>query len=191
MDTFGNTTVEGATGQLSNNILGTGFPATKNGEIESISAYLNPTGGARLVKFAMYDTSDNLIAQTVEITASSGAGWYTAPFATPVPVTNGVTYRLLAWANGSFQCTIARTSQTGVGRLRAMTYGASFPDPGGTSANNFRYSIYATYYSEPPVSEGEVKIKTDGLFESYPVKVKSGGAFHGAVIKTKDSGIWT
>lgn len=144
MANFGNETIEASTGQLSNNILGTGFAANQDGNIESMTAYITPTG-SRLVKYAIYDTSDNLLGQTQEITAGSGAGWYTASFTVPVAVTNTTTYRLVAWANGSFQCTIARASETGVGRFRGLTYTANFPDPGGTTTNNFRYSIYATY----------------------------------------------
>lgn len=142
---IGNDTVEASTGTLSNNILGTGFAAPQDGYIRSITAYLNPTGTTRVATYAVYDTSDNLIAQTEEIVLGSGSGWYTANFSAPVQVTNGVTYRLVAWADGSFAVTIARASQTGVGRFQALTYTGTYPDPASTTTNNFRYSIYATY----------------------------------------------
>lgn len=149
MATFGNTTVYGATGQLSDNILGTGpVPATA-GDIASISAYLNSNNAARKAKFAIYKASDDsLVAQTDEITLPTGAQWHTANFASPVSLPAG-DYYILAWADGSFAVTIAREAASGAGRFRAIAYTGSFPNPSGTTNNNFRYSIYATYADAP------------------------------------------
>src|SRR5690606_40729292 len=56
------------------------------GDIESITAYLTPSG-TRAVKFALYHAgTDALVGQTEEISVSGSAGWFTANFTTPVAV---------------------------------------------------------------------------------------------------------
>lgn len=152
MATLGNTTIEASTGQLSQNILGQVSVLSEDAKVSSISAYLNSNNSARVAKFALYSaTSGSLLAQTQAISLPTGAQWHTANFAVPVVLTPD-TYYILGWADGSSAVTIARTAATGAGRSRALTYAANFPDPHGTSTNNFRYSIYATY--EPMIVLG-------------------------------------
>ena len=140
----GNTDIEASTGQLSGNILGNLITPTETGVIESISAYLVPTG-TRNVVFGIYDASDDSLLGTTQPIAISGSGWFTGVFDTPVNVTASSNYYILANADGSFQCTIARAAETGAGRFVANAYTGAMPDPSGTANNNFRYSIFARY----------------------------------------------
>lgn len=157
MATFGNTSIYGATGQLSQNILGAGPVTATAGDIASISAYLNSNNAARKARFALYKASDDsLVAQTNEITLPTGAQWHTANFASPVTL-SADNYYILAWADGSFAVTIAREAASGSGRFRGLSYTGTFPDPSGTANNNFRYSIYATYVEEEPPVESNIK----------------------------------
>lgn len=188
MAIFGNDTIEASTGQLSGNILGLITTSGAAGFIESISAYLTPTG-TRLVKFAIYDAAtDALIAQTEQISISGGAGWRTAYFTTPPAINASTSYYLVGWANGSFQCTIARASATGAGRFRGIAYSANFPDPSGTSNNPFRYSIFATYLA-PPVG-GNIKVFDGSDFVAKPVKVYDGADWVEKPVKVYDGADW-
>lgn len=185
---FGNTNVEASTGQLSNNILGLVATSGGAGDIESISAFLAPTG-TRNVKYALYRASDDsLVAQTQEIQVSGTADWFTADFASPVAVDASTSYYILAWADGSFQCTIARASQNSAGRFRGITYTTNFPDPSGTSNNNFIYSIFATYADAPIL--GIVRVKQSGTFASAATKARVSGTFVDATTRARVDGSW-
>jgi len=149
MANFGNESIEASTGQLSNSMLGLVSSATATGKIESITAYLAPTG-TRLVKYALYEASDDsLLGITAEISVSS-TGWHKADFSTSVDVNSASSYYIMAISDGSFAITIARASSATAGRYKAQAYGDGFPDPSATSNNNFVYSIYATYEESAP-----------------------------------------
>lgn len=144
-ETFGNTTQEASSGQLSGNMLGLVATSGSAGNIESITVYLTPSGTRNIVCGLYRQSDDALIGTTTPGTAGAGAGWYTFTFPSPVAVAAATDYYIMTNSDGSFQCTIARASESSAGRFASKTYDGTLPDPSGTSNNNFRYSIYATY----------------------------------------------
>lgn len=141
--TFGNTAIEASTGQLSGNILGNVSTPSAHGHIESITAYLAPTG-TRNVVYGLYDAATDALLGTTTPISISTTDWHTGTFSTPIKVSSQKSYYILANTDGSFQCTIARASASSAGRFVAKAYDGTMPDPSGTANNNFRYSIYAT-----------------------------------------------
>lgn len=144
MANFGNESIEASAGQLSGNILGLVATSGDAGNIESLTAYLTPSG-TRNVVMAIYDATDDSLVGTTNPISISTTGWHTAEFPSPVAVEASHTYYLLANADGAFQCTMARAAQASGGRFTTHAYDGTMPDPSGTGNNNFRYSIYATY----------------------------------------------
>jgi hypothetical protein len=159
MPIFGNNTILGSTANLEHWILGAQYTTPAGGpyNLTKITAYLLEADATRLIKFAVYDSSNNLIAQTEErsIPASSAA-WYDFDFTEPFPVLNGATdYILVGWAGAGLGALNAYygAGTTNQGHYRNLDYAANFPDPGGFLEYNYQYSYYGTLVIDPAVSD--------------------------------------
>lgn len=134
------------------------------GTLTSITAYLaeSSTNNGRSVKAALYDDSDNLVAESDAITSvTTNPTWHTFSFSSP-PAITATTYKLAIWAaGGAGNLVVAYDASGGDAREQVLTYGA-WPDPATFSSNTRDLSIYATYTAG---GENEVT-PTDGLINA-------------------------
>ncbi len=152
--TFGNETIESTNTSLQNNIYGSQYTmGSISGTADNISWYVNDRGGTagNKSKGAVYDTSDNLIGSSDEVTpGSDGAGWQEASAATAFALSASTDYILVAWANfgSNIRFKFIGATQT---RWRNLaedydTASGAYPDPGGlTTSSTLDASIHVDY----------------------------------------------
>ncbi|MEM3752956.1 MAG: hypothetical protein QXM65_08475 [Candidatus Bathyarchaeia archaeon] len=164
-ETFGNTSAGTSRRDTRNTIVGSLFTPAKDGEAQSVTAYIRVTTVSKRMKCAIYLHSNlSLVAQTEEKTVSSGTtGWVTFNFPTFKPILKaGVEYLLVAWSEtGNGYAYLYYTSgTTSQGHYVSSTYGTSFPNPMPNPAHENRaYSIYCTF---KPAIEETVEIEFTG-----------------------------
>ncbi len=146
---FGYSTLGSSSRSIQNTIRGSSFTAPGYGQAQSITVYLELSGGAasRQVKTAIYSNTGSLIAGTEEITISS-SGWYTFNFNGQKPVfTANRVYILVAWANSASTGDILihyNSGSTNQGSRTDWGY-SSWPSAPSFTNNNNKYSINCTY----------------------------------------------
>jgi hypothetical protein len=163
-ETFGNTSPGISRRDIRNNIVGSLFTPAKDGEAQSVTAYIRITTASKKMKCAIYLHSNlSLVAQTEEKTVPVGIAWVTFNFLTPKPILKaGAEYLLVAWSetgNGYayLYCTSGTTNQ---GHYVSFTYGTNFPNPMPNPAHESRaYSIYCTLR---PAIEETVEVEFSG-----------------------------
>ena len=160
--TFGNTGTSTSTTTIENSIRGGYFQMGSNtGYGISITAYLSVTNTAKNAKCALYDSSQNLVANsmTEQISIPISNAWYTFNFSSTKPVlTANAWYYIVAWsvsAAGNGLLYYATTGGSGV-FSHALTYVAGsyngFPSPFTATvvAATGLASIYCNYYETTP-----------------------------------------
>lgn len=143
--TFGYSTGGGNTASIENNIRGSVFQVTTDGQAQSISVYLTCTN--RIIKAAIYSDDHTLIATTEEKTVTASNAWVTFNFANPKPrLSTNTNYVLVAWSDsGSGNVNMYYTSgSSNQGHRLSRTYG-SWPSSASFNHEDRRYSIYCTY----------------------------------------------
>lgn len=145
-----------------NGVWATNYTAPATGTVQNITAYINVGGShgsqvGKHFKFAIYDSSRNLLGQTNEWTISlldTYPDWYTLSMVTPQAITSGQVYFLGVWGesipSGSLSSYgTSNTSFTTI--LNSSTYGANFPNPLGIGSTlHYHQSIYANYSTTTP-----------------------------------------
>ncbi|PMB75331.1 MAG: hypothetical protein C0193_00920 [Candidatus Bathyarchaeota archaeon] len=163
-ETFGNMVAGGNYRNTENTIVGSLFTPAKDGEAQSITAYIRVTSQSKNMKCAIYLHSDlSLVAQTEEKNVPTGTAWVTFNFPTPKPILKANTeYLLVAWSSsGNGYAYLAYTSGTSnQGHYASSVYGANFPNPMPNPTHESRaYSIYCTF---KPATEETVEVEFAG-----------------------------
>jgi parallel beta-helix repeat protein len=118
---------------------------TEDGEIQSVSVYVNNLGGGMLV--GVYADNSNApgvkIGSALQVTRPSVEGWVEVTLTAPVSVTNGQKVWLAVTTENNGLMYLAgspgRNQSTGL-------WVEGLPDPFGASTNSaFNYAIYCTY----------------------------------------------
>ncbi|MGQ9623973.1 MAG: hypothetical protein ACUVT9_01225 [Candidatus Bathycorpusculaceae bacterium] len=155
--TFGNTSPGTSRRDTRNNIVGSLFTPAKDGEAQSVTAYIRITAVSKKMKCAIYLHSNlSLVAQTEEKTVSVGAAaWITFNFLTPKPIIKaGVEYLLVAWseAGNGYAYLYYTLGTTNQGHHVSSLYDTNFPNPMPNPTPESRaYSIYCTF--KPAIEE--------------------------------------
>ncbi|MGB9778582.1 MAG: hypothetical protein ACP5LB_01695 [Candidatus Bathyarchaeia archaeon] len=163
-ETFGNTVAGGSYRNTEGTIVGSVFTPAKDGEAQSITAYIRMTSSSKNMKCAIYLHSDlSLVAQTEEKNVPTGTAWVTFNFPTPKPILKANTeYLLVAWSSsGNGYAYLAYTSgASNQGHYVSSAYGANFPNPMPNPIHESRaYSIYCTF---KPATEEKVEVEFTG-----------------------------
>lgn len=152
-ETFGKTDKGGTKyGASPGRAIGCKYTSGSAGSLVSISTYVLELTGGDKVKCAIYDASFDKLAngETEELSIGLGQdGWLTFDFGTPPSVEATTVYWLVVWPNTSIDlyCADGTTNQEG---HKDYAYGA-WPDPIAFQYwNALAFSIFATYYEEPP-----------------------------------------
>ncbi|MEM3640466.1 MAG: hypothetical protein QXH37_00860 [Candidatus Bathyarchaeia archaeon] len=164
-ETFGNTATGGSYLNIEDVIAGSVFTVTKDGEAQSITAYIRMTA-SKAMKCAIYLHSNlSLVAQTEEriIPSTSTPQSFTFNFNAPKPTLRADTeYLLVAWAqSGSGQARLYYTSGAlNQGHFAFSAYSANFPNPMPTPTHETKaYCIYCTF---KPATEEKVEVEFAG-----------------------------
>lgn len=149
-------------------IVGSLFVPAKDGEAQSIAAYIRMTSNSKRMRCAIYLHSNlTLIAQTAEILVPVGTAWVTFNFPAPKPVLRANTeYLLVAWSeSGNGYAYLQFTSGTAnQGHYVSLNYGAVFPDQIPAPAHDNRaYSIYCNF---KPATEERVEVEFTGMSDT-------------------------
>ena len=98
--TFGNTASSTSTTTIENNVCGGYFQMDSyTGYGTSITAYLYVNGGAKNAKCALYDSSNNLVTNSITEQLVYSTGWNTFNFGASKPVLNANTwYYIVVWS---------------------------------------------------------------------------------------------
>jgi hypothetical protein len=164
-ENFGNTSPGGSRSDIRNVIAGSLFTPLKDGEAQSITAYIRIMAVSKRMKCAIYLHSNlSLVAQTEEKTVSAGTyGWVTFNFSAPKPVLKADTeYLLVAWSEtGNGNAYLYYVSGTAnQGHYVSSTYGIDFPNPMPEPTHESRaYSIYCTF---KPAIEETIEVEFTG-----------------------------
>ncbi|MGB9915056.1 MAG: hypothetical protein ACPLIG_02985 [Candidatus Bathyarchaeales archaeon] len=164
--TIGYSYIGSSTQNIENNIVGSQFNVLGDGEVQSITAYIDLSSGAsnRKVKAAIYTSSHSFVAGTQEQTVNSD-GWVTFNFPDPKPIlTAGASYILVVWADSksgsvSVPYDIGSSNQ---GHYVNRTYG-SWPSSPSFTHENRKYSIYCTY---SPVGQHACEVEFTGIADT-------------------------
>ncbi len=168
--TFGNILSSTSTTTIENNVCGGYFKmAPYTGYGSSISAYLYVNGGAKNAKCALYDSSNNLVANSITEQLIYSTGWNTFNFGASKPVLNAnAWYYIVVWSEaGAGQGYLYYEASGGNGVFSdSETYVSGsftgFPNPfqQTTVDSDGLASIYCTYtYApNPPDQTGEYPI---------------------------------
>ena len=162
--TFGNTETSSNPTTIQDNIKGGYFQMGSNtGYGTSITAYLSNTGSTKNAKCALYNSSKNLVANSMTEEKSYSYGWNTFNFGTTKPVlTANAWYYIVVWSStGSGLGNLFYTTSGGNGLFYdSETYVAGsyngFPSPfeGTAEDADGLASIYCTYYeTNPPIPD--------------------------------------
>ena len=131
---------------LANEIRGTAYlNEVGAGNVDSISAYINGWGSSELLKYAIYDNSDDLVGVTVEGSAGAGAGFIELAASGSFGVSDDTTYHLDAWADSAMD--VYYDSESVDRHYKGSAYNGTYPDPfdGSSGTNSYRYSIFCTF----------------------------------------------
>lgn len=164
-ETFGNTVAGTNSRNTENTIVGSIFTPTKDGEAQSITAYIRITSSSKNMKCAIYLHSNlSLVAQTEEIVVPvNPATWVTFNFLTPKPILKANTaYLLVAWSSSGsgFSYLYYSSGAANQGHYAGSTYGANFPNPMPNPTHETRAcSIYCTF---KPATEETVEVEFAG-----------------------------
>lgn len=164
-ETFGNTMAGTSSRNTENTIVGSIFTPTKDGEAQSITAYIRITSSSKNMKCAIYLHSNlSLVAQTEErVVPVNPATWVTFNFLTPKPILRANTeYLLVAWSSSGsgFAYLYYSSVATNQGHYASSTYGANFPNSMPNPTHEARaYSIYCTF---KPATEETVEVEFAG-----------------------------
>jgi len=170
-ETFGNVAARTSSRNTENTIVGSIFTPTKDGEAQSITAYIRMTSSSKNMKCAIYLHSNlSLVAQTEEKTVPvNPATWVTFNFLTPKPILKANTeYLLVTWsyAGNGYAYLYYTSGATNQGHYVSATYGANFPNPMPDPNHETRaYSIYCTF---KPASEETVEVEFTGASNIEP-----------------------
>jgi hypothetical protein len=163
-ETFGNTADGTSDRNTENRIVGSVFTLTKDGEAQSITAYIRMTTSPKAMKCALYLHSNlSLVAQTEEEIVPTGIAWVNFNFLNPKPMLRADTeYLLVAWSQaGNGGAYLRYTSGTpNQGHYASLTYGTNFPNPMPNPNHETRaYCIYCTF---KPATEETVEVEFTG-----------------------------
>jgi len=170
-ETFGNVAAGTNSRNTENTIVGSIFTPTKDGEAQSITAYIRMTSSSKNMKCAIYLHSNlSLVAQTEEKAVPvNPATWVTFNFLTPKPILKANTeYLLVTWsyAGNGYAYLYYTSGATNQGHYVSATYGANFPNPMPNPNHETRaYSIYCTF---KPASEETVEVEFTGASNIEP-----------------------
>lgn len=132
--------------------IGTQAVMPENGTLTSITAYIDPGGGGKDYRFAIYTDNagepGNLIVETA-VDNQSGTGWKTISV-TPTPLTAGTYWLALSFAHGGQAYYHADTGGNTRHKLHnAVGNGFISVWPGSTTPYTHKVSIYGTYTVTP------------------------------------------
>ncbi|MCL6577936.1 MAG: hypothetical protein K6T73_00930 [Candidatus Bathyarchaeota archaeon] len=170
-ETFGNVAAGTSSRNTENTIVGSIFTPTKDGEAQSITAYIRMTSSSKNMKCAIYLHSNlSLVAQTEEKAVPvNPATWVTFNFLTPKPILKANTeYLLVTWsyAGNGYAYLYYTSGATNQGHYVSATYEANFPNPMPNPNHETRaYSIYCTF---KPASEETVEVEFTGASNIEP-----------------------
>ncbi|MFC2135389.1 DUF2341 domain-containing protein, partial [Bacteroidota bacterium] len=152
--TFGYTGQGGTQTSLIDTIRGSEFTLPNPAILNFIEAYItagkDTTG---VFTFALYDSSNNLVASTSQGSASGDAlgsisGWYNEDVSGTVVVPPG-DYKIVAWGDrtvGSNEVDIHHdTGSAGQGQSQSLSYTGSYPSTLSPSTNSNEHSIFLDY----------------------------------------------
>lgn len=149
MAVFGNNAI-GATGTttLENVIVGCVFTTdTNTHDVDSVTAYFNPSATQFTTKGAIYTTGGALVAnsETPATTGVTGAAWRTFTYTGTKPrLSPSTSYVCVAWCQSRTGTNvISYGTSTNNGRTVASTYG-TFPASVTFTTNNNYASVYVT-----------------------------------------------
>lgn len=156
--TFGYTTIgTGFAVGIYNIASGAVYALSEAGTVASITACVNVYAGTAKFKWALFDTSNNKIAQTNEVTRSSTPyDWLSSNLTAPSVLSAGNYY---LWAKGDPDGSdgVASDSASNISRYESMAYASAFPATiVSPTTSDKKMSIYATYTA----SGGSSAIKT-------------------------------
>jgi len=160
--TFGYTNVGASTASIENRIWVFDATAPSSGDAIKITAYIHKTStGTHNYKFAIYNSSKNLLEETTEYSTSTAeTSWITLNLITKEPLTGSNVYKLCAWGN-SASLALEIHYDTGTGAsYRDLTYLPNYPNPLGATTNIARnLSIYCTIeINDTDVLDGKLQI---------------------------------
>lgn len=149
----------------------TSIGATKTQEVGDTirgSLFTTPAGGVYVTKISVavqgasaHNTNGKaaiylhstlaLVASTPEVSINfpATAAWRDLPFTDPVSLAASTEYVLVLWCDqGAYQEFLAHDAgDTDQGHGQGLGYTGTFPDPMVAAHDNYKYSIYATYYT--------------------------------------------
>lgn len=163
-NTFGYNTVGGSTVDLNEVIKASTYTMNdESGTADSVSVYLTGFTAGKKVKVALYDSGDNLLATSDELTGDGGTGWKTFNIATAPELTALATYTIaiMGDATGGYGMLNKDTGGNNKYYWKATTYGA-FPNPfnGDTGTGTDVISAYVTYTVGGAGGDPELNINT-------------------------------
>jgi len=187
-DSFGYQTVA-ATNDSANTITCTRASLSVAGTVTSISFYSGVSGNVKVGIYTDSNGPNSLVTGPVERTGSTAVAWNTVAV-TQTSLTAG-TYWLCGQSN-----TVGAKKSDSVGTMRwltTLTYGGTWPNPGGTGwvSGSYSDSIYATYSTGPdftitasPTSQGIGA----GNTASFTLNLAASGGFTETVSLSVTSG---
>jgi len=142
--TFGYTTIGGSGSYKTNFVRGCEGTPTSDGEVTSMSVYVanNWTSGEKM-KLGLFDSSGNLLAETIERSDGGTSGtWQDFTFSSNPTVTADTKYLLGFLSDNNIQ--FRYDTAIGESEPNQSTTYPNFPDPVNVSTG-YQFSIYATY----------------------------------------------
>jgi len=164
-ETFGNLVPGTNSRNAENTIVGSLFTPSKDGEVQSITAYIRMTASSKNMKCAIYLHNNlSLVAQTEEkVVPVNPATWVTFNFLLPKPILKANTeYLLVAWASSGngFAYLYYTSGVPNQGHYISSTYAPDFPNPIPNPTHESRaYSMYCTF---KPATEETVEVEFAG-----------------------------
>jgi hypothetical protein len=149
---FGYTTA-GTTGSTTcvNQIVGCYFTVgASNITITEMFANVTCTTANKTFNMAIYNSSKAVVVQCTGITVSfnASAQWVAFVPQSMVTLTAGATYSIAVWCNSASGTGVVNydAGTTNQGYTYAQTYSGTFPTLGTLVTNNFKYSVYLSYF---------------------------------------------
>jgi len=127
---------------------GTLFNLSKSVSADSMSGYIDPTGNVPDVRFAIYSSDGNLIAETVSVVSTADDYlWITSSFSSGVSLSAG-NYYLCAATNARSVDVGTNSTQTSLSDIvvdSSVHFESSFTD---TTEEDDKACIYCTYSTD-------------------------------------------
>lgn len=180
--TFGNNNNGTSSFTIGNTIMGKNYTIAENGISKSITARINTYGLARNVKCAIYDNSNNFVAETQENSVNTGSmAWVVFNFniSNQKLLYANQLYHLVCWTNGGTD--LSATYIVGENTYRqSVTYG-TWPKPYVPTllSNTNKADIYVNYTPSNALF-------ADG-FESGNLNAWDGTAYSGGTLAVQNS----